>query len=65
MMFVLSPKEQETLAEFKSKVLKKYKKKGKVISFTIMFTPTAIGNVVEVKSSASDEVKDITDYDVW
>lgn len=65
MRFTLSPKEQETLAEFKAKVLKKYKKKDKHISFTIMFTATAIGNVVEVKSSASDEIKDITDYNCW
>lgn len=65
MQFTLSPKEQEALAEFKAKVLKKYKKKDKPISFTIMFTTTAIGNVVEVKSSASDEIKDITDYNTW
>jgi hypothetical protein len=62
MTFTLSPKEELALSEFKAKVYKKHKKYG---SFTIMFTPTAIGNVVEVRSGLTGKTKDITDYSCW
>jgi hypothetical protein len=65
MIFELTEKEQEALAKYKAKILKNRKKKLERISFTIMFTPTGIGDVVQVKNSETDEVKDITDYDLW
>ncbi|CAB4219010.1 hypothetical protein UFOVP1604_93 [uncultured Caudovirales phage] len=33
--------------------------------WTFMFTPTGIGTVVEVKDNNTDEILDLTDWDLW
>ena len=60
--FCLNDIETERLEKWQKKIKKKH---GKYGSFTFMFTPTGISDVVTVYSELEDKTKNITDYSCW
>jgi hypothetical protein len=68
MKFELNDKEEKEYHKFvkrrRKEAEKKEKGSGNKIYFTICFTPTGIGDAIEVKCSDGTE-KNITDYGSW
>lgn len=60
--FKLNEKEDELLQDFKTEIVKKF---GNYGSLSYTFTPTGIGNKIEVYSKLLNKTKDITDYESW
>jgi len=60
--FTLNENEQEKLDSLNSKWFKKYGVHGKI---KYKFSPTGIGDKIEVKNSIEGEWIDITDYNSW
>lgn len=62
MKFELNEKERITLEKWKKKI---YSKFGEYGAYTYKFSPTGIGNKIEVYSMLLNKKKDITDYSSW
>lgn len=65
-VFKLSEKEKERAIEFEKAHRHPSVNKGAIgghISYT--FTPTSLGNGVEIKCSICGHKQNITDYDIW
>ena len=60
--FNLNEVEAKRLEKWQKKIKKKH---GKYGSYTFKFTPTGIGNGIDVYSDLEDKTKDLTDYDSW
>lgn len=67
MTFTLNGEEIKGLEKFKKERIKKHPTLPTTIGgrFTISFTPTAIGNIVEVTDIQGDVTKEITDVSMW
>ena len=70
--FILNDAQQKQYNDFQKKHRDCYKdKRGKLLrslignTFSIIFTPTGIGNIIGVKCNSCGEEIDLTDYDTW
>jgi hypothetical protein len=60
--FTISEKELKQIQEWQEAIKKIYGEYGK---YTYSFTPTGIGNVIEVYSEKANITKNFTDVDSW
>lgn len=63
MKFELNEKEVEAKDEFYKAC--KYLLKGENVNLSFIFTPTGVGNSVDIYCKELDISRDITDYDKW
>jgi len=60
--FYLNEVEAKRLEKWQKKIKKKH---GKYGSYTFKFTPTGVGNGIDVYNDLEDKEKGLTDYDSW
>ena len=63
MKFELHGEEEANADAFKNK--HKHSRKYKHSSFSYIFTPVEIANVVTIKCNLCGKIKNITDYNIW
>ena len=66
MVFDLNEKEEQSIVDWMAKQKTKKEKLTTIGGrFSYIFTPTGVGNGIQVRDNLLDETFDATDYDCW